>query len=854
MCILPPAFFVKARKIRTTKSSIFMLIAIFGIAELAHAARFASTPVFPSGGSARYSVAADVNGDGNADILASSDVALPNGGQRGVLTVLLGKGDGTFLPPKWIADFPDGAPRFVAGDFNRDGRPDLAVTSNSSVKVYLGRGDGSFSAPLVFAAGGVGASQIAAAYVKGGSNLDLIVKTDGGVSVLAGNGNGTFQKPITMMVSCEYDDFGACGSFGVGDRNGDGHPDLVFVNHDANYNGVNQIWLGDGTGNFKRGTDVLIPAMAETAVLLADLDGDGKAELIVDQGIGETEMVPPGGIAISWGDGYCCTRLQAGNGAASILARDLNGDGRPDLAVSNSLSNSISVLLNLGNKNFSAAVNYSARGNPGTLTSADLNRDGRPDVALATADGIQPFLNQGGARFPEPLAVETGYLTNSAGAGMADAKAADLNADGHMDLAVQLGGVVMANNIESHGPLYVLLGKGNGQFSGSPAFSDYEGETYMKRGIAIADYNHDGRPDLAVDLDNYTGDAEDGYLMMAMNAGGGHFSEVDSSLPGSPLTGMAAGYFNAGPNGDMAGLNPGSDTVDIFLGNGDGSFRGPTSYHVGTNPNSILVRDVNKDGKQDLVVMNSGSSDISVLLGKGDGTFQSPRSIEVAEHPTSAAIGDFNRDGKLDLVVGGDTVQVLMGHGDGTFDSPVTLPVTGSALFVGQADLRHTNQEDILVANGKSLIVLYGNGDGTFLAPTYYSVGAGPNPFVIGDFNEDGAPDVVGINGSTALILLLNQGGTIVSLKSSATSAKAGQPVTFSATVLASVPGAGEVTGTVAFKDGSKGIGFVPLSKGKVTFTTSKLTTGTHTMSASYWGNGFFNPQISSPVSVRMGP
>ena len=78
--------------------------------------------------------------------------------------------------------------------------------------------------------------------------------------------------------------------------------------------------------------------------------------------------------------------------------------------------------------------------------------------------------------------------------------------------------------------------------------------------------------------------------------------------------------------------------------------------------------------------------------------------------------------------------------------------------------------------------------------------------------------------------------------------------MTFTATVVASTPGAGEVTGTLAFKDGSKGIGFVQLSKGKATFTTSQLTAGTHTMTASYWGNGFFNPQISSSVTVRVGP
>ena len=842
MCTLPATLFIQFKTFRAT-TTFSLLIAFLFISAFAHATRFASTPVFKSGGNARYSIAADVNGDGNPDILASSDVALPDGGQRGVLTVLPGKGDGTFLPPKWIADFPDGAPPFAAGDFNRDGRPDLAIASNGNVKIYLGRGDGSFRAPVLFAASTFAGSQIEAAYVRGGGgNLDLVVMTSGGVSVLPGNGNGTFQKPITTMASGEF--------FAVGDRNGDGHLDLVMSSNDWSFNGVNQIWLGDGTGNFNRGSDILIPSMNESSVVMDDLDGDRKAELIVVEGYGA-----PHGFAIAWGDGYCCTRVQAGSGGyrrASIVAKDLTGDGKPDLAVSNGSSNTVSILLNLGNKSFTSAVNYSARGEPGMLSSADLNRDGKPDLAVATADGIEPFINQGGARFPQPTAIETAYLPNAGEAFLADAKVADLNADGHMDLAVQLGG--FGSNIYSNGPLYALFGKGNGQFSGYPVVNLYEYEFYMAGGIAIADYNHDGRLDLALLYDTCCYSA-DGSLLLAFNLGGGHFSAGDASLPGTPLgQKIEAGYFNTGPNGDLVALSMDSDFVDVFLGNGDGSFRRSASYQVGTNPNSLLIRDVNKDGKQDVVTTNQSSSDISVLLGKGDGTFLPARNIEVMPHPTSAAIGDFNRDGKLDLVVGGDTVQVLMGHGDGSFASPVTLPVTGSGLFVGQADLRHTNQQDILVANGKSLIVFYGNGNGTFLAPTSYSVGKGPNSFVIGDFNEDGAPDVVGTNSSTALILLLNQGGTVVSLKSSAISAKVGQAVTFTATVVASVPGSGEVTGTVAFKDGPKGIGFIHLSKGKATFTTSQLTAGTHTMTASYWGNGFFNPQISSPVTVRLVP
>ena len=206
MCFLPAALFVQRKTLRTT-TTLFLLIAFLFIAELAQAARFATTTVFRSGGSARYSAGADVNGDGNPDILASNDQALTNGGVRGVLTVLLGKGDGTFLPPKWIADFPDGAPQFAVGDFNRDGRPDLAVTSAvdfdvSTVRIYLGRGDGTFAAPLSFSTGGIGPWQIIAADLNRDGNLDLVVSMilnqTVDISVLMGTGMAPFRSLLSF--------------------------------------------------------------------------------------------------------------------------------------------------------------------------------------------------------------------------------------------------------------------------------------------------------------------------------------------------------------------------------------------------------------------------------------------------------------------------------------------------------------------------------------------------------------------------------------------------------------------------------------------------------------------------------
>src|ERR1022692_4299000 len=201
---------------------------------------------------------------------------------------------------------------------------------------------------------------------------------------------------------------------------------------------------------------------------------------------------------------------------------------------------------------------------------------------------------------------------------------------------------------------------------------------------------------------------------------------------------LAVADMNGDGRPDVVVVNYYSYSVDVLLGNGNGTFQPAVAYRAGGTPSSVALADVNGDGKPDIVVGNNGN--VGVLLGNGNGTFQ-----PVVTHPsggegqwfqTPVAIADVNGDGKPDIVLansgavsGPSNVGVLLGNGDGTFQPVVTY---GSGGFtpdsVAVADVSGDGRLDILVANQfcyssdscSALGVLLGNGDGTFQTAVSY--------------------------------------------------------------------------------------------------------------------------------------
>ena len=354
--------------------------------------------------------------------------------------------NGTFAP---ASGSPYGAGSTVTasvavGDFNGDGKPDLAIGHNSgdTVSVLLGNGDGTFQAAVSYPAGS--GYSVAVGDFNGDGKLDLVTANIGGsfagtVSVLLGNGDGSFQNAVNYPAgSVPY-------TVAVGDFNGDGKPDLAVANNvDA---GTVSVLLGNGDGTFQAATSYSVGAYTDPgSVAVGDFNGDGKPDLVTANGNNKTVSVLLGN-----GDGTFRSAVSsaAGGGAYTVAVGDFNGDGRPDLATTNgSVGGVVSVLLGNGDGTFQTAKNYGVGRQPESVAIGDFNGDGSPDLVVTnfnTSPGVASvLLGNGDGTFQAPL-------NYGAGAGPYSIAVEDFNGDGKLDLAVV--------NASSPGIVSVLLGQ-----------------------------------------------------------------------------------------------------------------------------------------------------------------------------------------------------------------------------------------------------------------------------------------------------------------------------------------------------------------------------------------------------------
>jgi len=594
------------------------------------------------------------------------------------------------LFPNPIFNVGDTPIAMVVGDFNGDGKPDVAVANRLSndISVLLGLGEGSFGPETRYPVMGP-PQAIAAGDFNGDGRMDLAVAGySGGVAVLLSVGGGGFASSISYPTTTH----GFLASIAVGDFNNDGVEDLAVTGGDT---AVVCILLGLGGGVF--------PAQP---------------------GIGKP----------------------VGSQPTSVAVGDFNGDGYEDLAVTNALSSSVSVLLGLGRGAFAPQVSYFAGNGAFDVSIGDFNNDGRQDLAVAdgASFGVFILLGAGNGTFgSRPIVGGAG--------GPTQVLIWDFNSDGNQDLAMNGGN-----------GLVISLGLGDGTFAPRKVFLD----GYLAALFAMGDFNADGKQDFVATATGplpHTGD-----LWMIRGNGDGSFG-LGNSYPLSDATSLAVGDFNSDGNADLAisqsNFDTGSSGVPIVTGLGNGSLAPSQHLEVGMDPASVAVGDFNKDGIQDLAVANSGSNDLSILIGAGGGAFGPDSRTPAGTTPRSAVVADFNNDGFQDIAVihfGVGDVSILIGRGDGTFDPGGSAFADGIYAGIGVGDFNKDGIDDIVVTeiNSNDVAVALGLGGGIFSQPNRFNVGYGPVPVAIGDFNADGVPDLaVGNVYSNDVSVLLGLGG-----------------------------------------------------------------------------------------------
>jgi hypothetical protein len=686
---------------------------------------------------------------------------------------LLGNGYGTFALPMHDNPVADGPTGIVVGDFNGDGRLDLATANDSSgtVSVLLGNGDGTFAPQFTYASGA--SNLIVAGDFNGDGRLDLVATDgDGGgigsigvgvngysaLSILLGNGDGTF-RPLSPPPN-EVGTLSLPEAIAVGDFNDDGHLDLAVANEGGD---TVSILLGNGDGTFQPQIDVPV-----------------------------------------------------GSEPTSIVAGDFNGDGRTDLAVTNFGSGTVSVLLGDGDGTFQPQVTYAVGGTlapglglldsdpafigPYSIVAGDFNGDGHLDLAVANwgiavedistdetiyGGTVSVLLGNGDGTFapqiidpvgpPEETIITTpGGETDEPGISWYPNKmvTGDFNGDGRLDLAVT--GASDIAFMDNSGMVSVLLGNGDGTFA--PPVDDVVG--MFPQGIVAGDFNGDGRLDLAVANDN------DDVVSVLLGNGDGTFAPQvdytvgsDPSEPSAPFT-IVAGDFNGDGHLDLAVNDSEDSAIAVFLGNGDGTFAPQVIEPVGSNAFALTAGDLNGDGHLDLALTNG---EVSVLLGDRDGRFVDPGQLATTPYATPL-VADVNGDGTDDVLVVDGAGDILYRQGiagePGSFEPPVTVNRGFPSRDIAWVPM--TDQGPLLASVDAldDAVSLYAWRDGGFVRIGSLATGLLPAQIIVADLNNNGWDGLVVRNAGDGTLSLFFSSG----------------PGSFAAGVISSGPG-GVATG-----------------------------------------------------------
>jgi hypothetical protein len=611
---------------------------------------FADIRAYPVGQGSRHAQAADLDGDGDADL------AVVNNGDNSV-SVLLNRGDGAFGDK---ADFAAGtSPSILAlGEFTGDAAIDIAVTVvnfAAPLAILPNQGDGTFGAPQHPAAGDF-RGFCAAADFDGDGDADLALRTDNTLGILRNLGGGSFAAFSGVPATDFFFDFV------LGDIDGDEDIDILAPDSSDRV----QIFKNDGAGR-------LAPPLAYAAghlaafLALEDFDGDGDLDLATANPINpRLETGAPAKpdllIHLNAGGGVFAhaATLAAGYQRHGLIAGDLDGDGDADLAFG-AEGEYLAVLANRGDGVFESGLGLSAGVQPVAAAAADLDGDGLLDLAVANQgiccqaaeQTLSVILNQGGGAFAPAVHFGRGSAARGIAAG-------DLDGDGDEDVVLSYLGSC-CDFIDAG--VQVLLNDGGAVFA-----IDRDYTTPARPfGLALGDLDGDGDLDIAAAGADFPAGA-----LLLLNQGAGRFA--DAVRVASPDFGEHLALGDLDGDGDLDIAAAGSSSfppgVRVALNLGAGAFGDFTLYPMGFVPDAVALGDL--DGVPGPDIAASIGEGLATLSNGGRGVFlRLERHAPALQGLQGIALADFDLDGDLDAACTelGSTVAILQNDGLGAFEA-----------------------------------------------------------------------------------------------------------------------------------------------------------------------------------------
>ncbi|MBW7867611.1 MAG: T9SS type A sorting domain-containing protein [Brumimicrobium sp.] len=621
-----------------------------------------------SGSRVQDVAAADINNDGNLDILVVNF-------NMNRLAIIYGNGDGTFQTP--IGYTTSFGPNSIAvGDFNNDGLPDVAVAGNgNNIDFFFNNislpGTLTSIAPFVLP-GGVNPSDIIAMDLDLDGNMDVATSNSGGasVSVIFGDGVGGFSLGGTYAA-----DLGTSG-ISSGFFNNDIYPDIAVTNENAN---TITVFINDGTGSLSTGISysagakplsidildfnndgkidlaainaddntislyegnsdgtfqnqkIIYAKNYPTDIVTGDFDTDGNDDIIHSCLIG---AVMPAYFGDGSGDFDLGNMVNTGNSPKDISVNDFDGDGKEDYVVVNYDDNTASIYLNDGAGNYTFSQSLTTGSHPISVASGNIFGSGKNDIVVANySDGTATlFQNLGGGSFASS--------TLSVNANPLKVRIGNFNGDADLDLFV----------LNEASQITVLPGIGSGSFGAQIIKTS---SWLQPKDITIGDINGDGYDDFAVPF--YGSNKVSIYKSDGVNG----FVNADKNTAAKPI---AATFVNLNSDGkpELVVVNNTANSISLFANNGAGVFANATNIPATeTEPLSVIAGDFNGDGFNDIAVtfhVSTGSTG-SLRIFKGNGTNSGAGALTydatylVGMNPVSSFTKDINGDGGLDILV-----------------------------------------------------------------------------------------------------------------------------------------------------------------------------------------------------------